>query len=48
MTGLQFFIGLILVLIGAIFVYVQTVVLEETKQRKRIPLIWEKDFWNKP
>jgi len=48
MTGLQFFIGLILVLIGAIFVYVQTVMLEERKQNKRIPLIWEKDFWNQP
>jgi len=48
MTGFQFIIGLVLVLGGLIFVYVQTVILEEAKQRKRIPLIWEKDFWQGP
>jgi len=48
MTGLQFLIGFILTLGGLIFVYVQTVMLEERKQNKRIPLIWEKDFWNQP
>lgn len=31
----------------ALFAYVSSVVVEEQKRGKRIPLIWEREFWDK-
>ena len=42
------FIGIFLVCFMGFFAYVTTVMLHEQKTNKRIPLIWEKDFWKKP
>ena len=38
-------LGIIFTTIMALFVYVGAVVSEENRQKKRIPLIWEKEFW---
>ena len=42
------FIGIILVIGMGLFAYVSTVIVHEEKTGKRIPLIWDKDFWNSP
>ena len=37
----------VIFLAGIIVVYIQTIVEEERRQGKHIPLFWEKDFWEK-
>ncbi len=46
-TFLEFMVPWLLLSIAIIFVYVSSIVIEERKRQKRIPLIWEKGFWKK-
>jgi len=41
---METFIGTIVLIIAFLFVYVSSVVIEEEKRGKRIPLFWESDF----
>jgi hypothetical protein len=41
---MQWVIGYLVFNFALLIVYMQIVVMEETKQGKRIPLIWEKGF----
>ena len=40
-------IGIILVTLSFLFAYVSSVIISEEKQKERIPLFWEKEFWQK-
>jgi hypothetical protein len=44
---MEYLIGIVLVLASFLFAYVSSVVIEEEKKHKRIPLFWEKEFWKK-
>tara|TARA_Y100000593_G_scaffold19389_1_gene38720 strand:- start:11955 stop:12089 length:135 start_codon:yes stop_codon:yes gene_type:complete len=41
-------IAILLTIVMGIFAYVGFIVNEERRQGKPIPLIWEKEFWNRP
>ena len=41
---IQIIFSVFILIAGALFVYVQAVVVEEQKRKKRIPLFWENDF----
>ena len=41
------FLGISLIILMALFVYVSSVVVEEQKRGKRIPLFWERNFMNR-
>jgi len=42
---IDYIIGSLILIVMASFVYVGAVISEENRQKKRIPLIWEKEFW---
>ena len=42
---MDIFIGIIVLIIMGLFTYVGAVVSEEKRQKKLIPLLWEKEFW---
>ena len=42
MSGLEIFFGVILTLIALLFTYIGTHIQEEQRQRRHIPLFWEK------
>lgn len=44
---MEYIIGIILIIASFLFAYVSSVVLEEEKKNKKIPLFWEKEFWKK-
>ena len=44
---MEYLIGIVLVLASFLFAYVSSVVIEEEKKHKKIPLFWEKEFWQK-
>jgi hypothetical protein len=43
--NMEMFFGTLLILFMIFMAYVGTVVSEEQRQGKHIPLIWEKEFW---
>ena len=43
---MEIFIGTIVLIIAPFLLYVSSVVIEEEKRGKRIPLFWESDFWD--
>ena len=45
--NMEYIIGIILIIASFLFAYVSSVVLEEEKKNKKIPLFWEKEFWKK-
>tara|TARA_B100000575_G_C23009174_1_gene581347 strand:+ start:575 stop:760 length:186 start_codon:yes stop_codon:yes gene_type:complete len=44
---MDYIIGIILIIASFLFAYISSVVLEEEKKNKQIPLFWEKKFWEK-
>ena len=44
---MEYIIGIILIIASFLFAYVSSVVLDEEKKNKKIPLFWEKEFWKK-